>query len=328
MSSELDQDVQRVANLTDAERVKHMGLGEIESYEKSLTLKNPKSVYTFMDVLGQGHFGKVSVVVKKDDKSKYACKEIDTTRRGVTEAMLQNEIATMIKMDHPHLMRITAAYKHGKILYIMMPLVEREEGEEHANAEPDLMTWLCITHPGNVSEQQAATIIYHTATAIKYLNDTLGSMHRDLKPENILVGKNGINNLQVTDFGMARMGIAGEDGLAEGTFAAGTQGYSAPEILDPSKRKAGKIHYGHNPYKVDIFSLGVILFSIMVKYPPFTTNDAARRGSYTMNAKDWQRVSGGCKSLCRNMMEHNQANRYDIDQVLADPWLLSFAPYN
>jgi len=309
----LDADVARVQGSLGAEFK--------ADYKAHLTIGNPKTSYIFKDVLGKGHFGMVTRVQRKSDNALFACKEIDTNHKDVTEAMLQNEMATMMNIEHPHLIRITDSYKHQNKLYIMMPLVPRADGCE--GQEPDLMTWLCNPQCSGdrVSEVNAATIVHHTASAIKYLNDHLKSMHRDLKPENILVGPEGIANLLVTDFGMARMGIQGEDGLQDGTFAAGTPGYTAPEILDPSKRVNGRINYGHEPYKVDVFSLGVVLFSTMVKYPPFGSNEAARTGNYTMQAGDWRHVSAGCKNLCRKMMEHDQAKRYSIEQVLADPWL-------
>jgi serine/threonine protein kinase len=303
----LDADVARVQG--------SLGADFKADYKSHLTIGNPKNDYIFKDLLGKGHFGQVSRVERKSDNVLFACKEIDTQHKDVTNKMLQNEMATMMNIEHPHLIRITDSYQHQNKLYIMMPLVART----HEGQEPDLMTWLC--NGDRVSEADAATIVHHTASAIKYLNDHLQSMHRDLKPENILVGPEGIANLLVTDFGMARMGIQGEDGLQDGTFAAGTPGYTAPEILDPSKRVRGRINYGHEPYKVDVFSLGVVLYSAMVKYPPFGSNEAARTGNYTMQANDWRHVSAGCKNLVRKMMEHDQAKRYTIEQVLADPWL-------
>jgi len=206
----LDDDVARVAA--------HAGGNFRSNYKAHLTLDNPKKDYTFKDILGKGHFGSVYRVQKNDTNQLYACKEIDTNHRDVTEVMLQNEMATMMNIEHKHLIRITDSYQHQNKLYIMMPLVART----HEGQEPDLMTWLC--NGDKVTEADAATIVHHTASAIKYLNDHLQSMHRDLKPENILVGPDGIDNLLVTDFGMARMGIQGEDGLQEGTFAAGTPG--------------------------------------------------------------------------------------------------------
>jgi serine/threonine protein kinase len=311
----LDADVARIQNMSDTERLELLGGQAVDDYKDHLTLDNPKNFYIFKDVLGKGHFGQVHQVQKKDTREPFACKEIDTGHKDVTDKMLQNEMATMMTIKHPHLIRITDAYKHQNKLYIMMPLVPRT----YPGQEPDLMTWL--VNGDRVTEKDAATIVHHTAVAIKYLNENLLSMHRDLKPENILVGPDGIDKLLVTDFGMARMGIASEDGLQEGTFAAGTPGYTAPELLDTSKRVNGKINYGHEPYKVDVFSLGVVLYSAMVKYPPFGSNEAARRGNYTMNATDWRHVSTGCKNLVRKMMEHDQSKRYSIEQVLADPWL-------
>ena len=86
---------------------------------------------------------------------------------------------------------------------------------------------------------------------------TRGFSHRDLKPENILLDAN--YNIKIVDFGFACK-ISGRDGTGFNNSTVGTPGYMAPEIIE-RKRYQGHV--------ADIFSLGVILFCLVVGYPPF-----------------------------------------------------------
>lgn len=82
-------------------------------------------------------------------------------------------------------------------------------------------------------------------------------MHRDIKLENILVDKN--MNLKLADFG-----FAANKNIDQLSTFRGTQSYMAPEI------RQGKIYDGR---QTDIFSFGVVLFTIVVGYFPFSTAD-------------------------------------------------------
>eukprot|EP00658_Telonema_sp_P-2_P019925 TRINITY_DN17836_c0_g1_i1.p1 TRINITY_DN17836_c0_g1~~TRINITY_DN17836_c0_g1_i1.p1 ORF type:complete len:215 (+),score=61.67 TRINITY_DN17836_c0_g1_i1:435-1079(+) len=194
---------------------------------------------------------------------------------------------------------------------------------------PDLFSWL--THVGgdwgigerSCTMEEVATIVHHIAVAIAYLKDEMGALHRDLKPENVLVGEDGIDHLKVTDFGLARLGV---DSHLQATFQAGTEGYTAPEILDQTRKLGnGTIDYGNDPHKIDVFSLGVIAYIAISKTPPFGLGPGAStnvlQGKYKMDGACWAKVPAGAKFLVRKMLEHKQADRFSIEQVLDHPWL-------
>ena len=93
---------------------------------------------------------------------------------------------------------------------------------------------------------------------IAYLHSR-GFAHRDLKPENILLDNQF--NVKIVDFGFVKS-LSGDDGSGFTQSRVGTPGYMAPEILQ-SLRYDGK--------SIDLFSLGVILFTMYTASSPFQT---------------------------------------------------------
>lgn len=317
---------------------------------------DPRACYKFGQLLGSGAFGQVHQVERKERTAggALAIKSIDTAGNRCTDEMLFREIGAMMRCEHPHLIGIVDAYKWKATLYVVMDLVPRPEG---CASSPDLFSWL--TEPsglgaGQASEEQVATIVHHVADALLYLKTEMGALHRDLKPENVshvwavselrariqvLVGPGGIDQLKLTDFGLARLGVEADSGFV-GTYRAGTEGYTAPELLDSSKAVDGQIDYGTDPHKVDVsgrleccwadregqvFSLGVIMFICFVKSPPFGLGPGASKavlaGEYSFAHPEWRRVSAGGKTMVESMLECNQEKRAAIEEVLSHSWL-------
>merc|ERR1712166_1353856 len=222
-------------------------------------------------LLGAGAYGLVYRVEKQrgqDAGKKFAMKMIkDKNMTGPEDnVLLDREVAVFKNMDHPHLCKIEDIFCVPGHLCLILPLMDPNT----PNQDPDLISWL--SNPrlrATLDERATATLIHHVAAAIKHLSDH-GIIHRDLKPENILVGPAGLDELQVTDFGLVRLGVEKRNGLSEGTFAKGTGGYVAPELLDENNSRnlrdenTGQwkqvIDYGKEPHKVDVFSLGIIFY--------------------------------------------------------------------
>uniref|UniRef100_A0A8C0IQ18 calcium/calmodulin-dependent protein kinase n=1 Tax=Chelonoidis abingdonii TaxID=106734 RepID=A0A8C0IQ18_CHEAB len=140
-------------------------------------------------------------------------------------------------------------------------------------------------------------------------------VHRDLKPENLLLAsKCKSAAVKLADFGLA-IEVQGEQQAWFGF--AGTPGYLSPEVLrkDP---------YGK---PVDIWACGVILYILLVGYPPFWDEDQhklyqqIKAGAYDFPSPEWDTVTPEAKNLINQMLTINPAKRITADQALKHPWV-------
>jgi len=293
---------------------------------KELTKENPWVKYTEGRKLGGGAFGAVHQAVCKATGEKVAIKSIVGSK--MTDKMKKREIDTMLNCHCKYLIETHTAMEWRGTLYIVMDLVEARTNNIQFDARgagcggnPDIFAWLTEDHgigARDPTPQESATIIHHIAAAVQYLNaPPLCAIHRDLKPENILVGPGGIEKLKVCDFGLARLDIASDITV---TFT-GTTGYIAPELM--SGRMGSQVAVGSEPFKVDIFSLGILAYISFVKYHPYeNSNDKIRLDQWSQcNGPAWSHVPSAAKKLVRGMLQNKPEDRYSVEQVLADPWL-------
>ena len=108
-----------------------------------------------------------------------------------------------------------------------------------------------------MSEEVVRFYVAEIALALEHLHSR-GVIHRDLKPENILVDSQG--HVRVTDFGLAKSNV---DGTTGARSFCGTDSYIAPEVI--KRNEYGKA--------VDWWSLGALLYEMMIGIPPHFSKD-------------------------------------------------------
>lgn len=165
-----------------------------------------------------------------------------------------------------------------------------------------------------ISQERAREMSHSIATAIYYLH-SFGIAHRDLKPENILMTSTEDDaQPKLVDFGLSK--IIGPTQTCNDPF--GTLSYVAPEVLQ------------QKPYnkKVDLWSLGVIIYLLLSGTLPFDDDDDREIARQTIHEQVdfsyhvWNDVPQEAKDLISGLLEKESENRMNLQDVLVHPWLI------
>ena len=158
----------------------------------------------------------------------------------------RREIDLATHLSHPHILPIYDSGEANGELYYVMPYVEGESLRGRLNRERQLPV------------DEALRITCEVASALDH-SHRHGIIHRDIKPENILLED---GQALVADFGIARAVTAiGEEKLTSTGVSLGAPTYMSPEqgMADPNLDG-----------RSDIYSLGCVLYEMLVGQPPFT----------------------------------------------------------
>jgi len=141
-----------------------------------------------------------------------------------------------------------------------------------------------------------------------------GIVHRDLKPENLLLSsKQADAHLKLADFGLSKV----MEAAAVLETQCGTPGYVAPEVL---------MGEGYDE-KVDIWSIGVIMYILLCGFPPFYAPnnqqlfEKIQKGDFQFLSPFWDEISQSAKDLIKKMIVVDPNVRLSAEQVLKDPWV-------
>ncbi|NXD78919.1 TSSK1 kinase, partial [Halcyon senegalensis] len=215
-----------------------------------------KRGYILNNTLGEGSYGKVKSAYCDRLKCNIAIKIINKRRtaRDFLERFLPREIEALKRLHHPSIIKTYEIFETsaGK-MYIVMELGEKG----------DLLNYIKIT--GAMKEDIACIKFQQLASAIKYCHD-LDLAHRDLKCENILLSED--LNVKLTDFGFSKSLSRDENGriILSETFC-GSAAYAAPEVLECIP---------YDPRISDIWSLGVILYTMVCAFMPFDDSNVKK----------------------------------------------------
>ncbi|KAK1792284.1 hypothetical protein P4O66_012239 [Electrophorus voltai] len=164
------------------------------------------------------------------------------------------------------------------------------------------------------SEADASHCIHQILDSVNHIHQH-DIVHRDLKPENLLLASKCKNAaVKLADFGLA-IEVQGDQQAWFGF--AGTPGYLSPEVL--RKEAYGK--------PVDIWACGVILYILLVGYPPFWDEDQhklyqqIKAGAYDFPSPEWDTVTPEAKNLINQMLTINPAKRITAQEALKHPWV-------
>ncbi|XP_052006526.1 calcium/calmodulin-dependent protein kinase type II subunit gamma-like isoform X29 [Xyrauchen texanus] len=259
--------------------------------------------YQLYEELGKGAFSIVRRCVKKSTGQEYAAKIINTKKLSARDHQkLEREARICRLLKHPNIVRLHDSISEEGFHYLVFDLVTGGELFEDIVARE------------YYSEADASHCINQILESVSHIHQH-DIVHRDLKPENLLLAsKMKGAAVKLADFGLA-IEVQGDQQAWFGF--AGTPGYLSPEVLrkDP---------YGK---PVDIWACGVILYILLVGYPPFWDEDQhklyqqIKAGAYDFPSPEWDTVTPEAKNLINQMLTINPAKRITADQALKHPWI-------
>ncbi|XP_035234877.1 calcium/calmodulin-dependent protein kinase type II subunit beta-like isoform X5 [Anguilla anguilla] len=259
--------------------------------------------YQLYEELGKGAFSVVRRCVKLCTGQEYAAKIINTKKLSARDHQkLEREARICRLLKHSNIVRLHDSISEEGFHYLLFDLVTGGELFEDIVARE------------YYSEADASHCIHQILDSVNHIHQH-DIVHRDLKPENLLLASKCKNAaVKLADFGLA-IEVQGEQQAWFGF--AGTPGYLSPEVL--RKEAYGK--------PVDIWACGVILYILLVGYPPFWDEDQhklyqqIKAGAYDFPSPEWDTVTPEAKNLINQMLTINPAKRITAQEALKHPWV-------
>merc|ERR1719499_965956 len=273
------------------------------------------------ETLGKGTFGYVKLGIKKSTKQRFALKFLLKKNSRFNEESIRTEIECMKRVKHKNVIRLLAhdynckyPGKDGKFEDTVLMVLEYAPGGD---------LYDILFYSGKLNEQITKTYFLQLADALKACH-AAGVTHRDLKANNILLDYKF--RMKVTDFGLSNVYTGGN--IAQNrmqTTWVGTKGYQAPEMI--LNRPFS--------YKADIFSAGVVVFTLLTGHQPFKTAAASDPWYKCIAAKKthkfWRshpddKLSAPCMNIIESMIAYQPKERWEIDQLKQHQWVNPQSP--
>jgi len=269
-------------------------------------------------LLGEGGFARVYAMKDETTNKMGALKVVnkDQLKSSKNKSKLYAEIKLHRAMDHPHIVKFHSCFEDSQNVYLQMELCE------HGS----LLDLLRLRK--RYSEPEARLLLYQLISACAYMHDS-SVIHRDLKPGNLffatesssLYGEDGRDGsdaerglcVKVGDFGLAA--LVKFKGDRRKTIC-GTPNYIAPEILFDQTN-------GHS-FEVDIWSVGVILYALLIGKPPFQTKDVNQiYRNIKANAYSFPTpspISSSATDLISLILNQKPEERPSLGAIVLHPW--------
>ncbi len=207
--------------------------------------------YEIVKELGKGNMGVVYQAHDPNIDRMVALKVLrpDRVADQAFVARFMKEAKAIGRLSHPGIVTVYDVGKDQDTVYIAMEYVTGRPLDE-------------VARSGGLTTDQAVEVVCQVAAALDYAHGK-GIVHRDVKPSNIIVGDG--NTTKLTDFGIAHM----ED-PATGTMTQAGEILGTPAYMSPEQVKGQSVDG-----RSDLFSLGVILYELVVGQRPFGGNNLA-----------------------------------------------------
>ncbi|XP_072585842.1 serine/threonine-protein kinase SIK3 isoform X6 [Vulpes vulpes] len=252
--------------------------------------------YEIDRTIGKGNFAVVKRATHLVTKAKVAIKIIDKTQ--LDEENLKKifrEVQIMKMLCHPHIIRLYQVMETERMIYLVTEYASGGEIFDHL-----------VAH-GRMAEKEARRKFKQIVAAV-YFCHCRNIVHRDLKAENLLLDAN--LNIKIADFGFSNLFTPGQPLKTW----CGSPPYAAPELFE------GKEYDGP---KVDIWSLGVVLYVLVCGALPFDGSTLQNLRARVLSGKF--RIpffmSTECEHLIRHMLVLDPNKRLSMEQICKHKWM-------
>ncbi|XP_037033453.1 aurora kinase C-like [Bradysia coprophila] len=249
--------------------------------------------------LGRGKFGNVYLAREKTTRYVVALKVMFKKQivQNSVEHQVRREIEIQSHLRHPNILRLYGYFHDDTRIYLILEYAPNGTLYKELQTHPDK----------RLDEKTTASYISSLASALIYLHQK-HIIHRDIKPENLLLGAN--KELKIADFGWSV-----HEPTSYRTTLCGTMDYLPPEMV------RGKPH----SKQVDLWSLGVLCYELLVGKAPFFSNSAHHDtyrsivdGKYVIPSF----VSAPARHLISKLMVVEPDRRLPLDEVMKHPWII------
>ncbi|XP_017081265.1 serine/threonine-protein kinase polo [Drosophila eugracilis] len=253
---------------------------------------NQRKTYKRMRFFGKGGFAKCYEIIDVESDDVFAGKIVSKKlmiKHNQKEKTAQ-EITIHRSLNHPNIVKFHSYFEDVQNIYIVLELCKKRSMMElHKRRK-------------SITEFECRYYIYQIIQGVKYLHDSR-IIHRDLKLGNLFL--NDLLHVKIGDFGLAtRIDYEGE----RKKTLCGTPNYIAPEILTKK---------GHS-FEVDIWSIGCVMYTLLVGQPPFETKTL--KDTYSKIKKCEYRVPSYLRKPAADMviamLQPNPESRPTIGQLL------------
>jgi serine/threonine protein kinase len=312
--------------------------------------------YRLGAVIGIGTYGEVRYARHEATQQRVAIKIIDPSRfREETTQQLMKEIKILRMIDHPNCIRLIEIRENVSFRGTFCESCACTEfkpqgldcancshsGSEHSHEETRRVMFVVqelaaggelfslLMHSGPLQEELARFYFAQLLDGLHYLHRK-GISHRDLKPENLVLDAQF--NLKIIDFGLAALNPSEHEAGAKQQplfhSGVGSQPYSAPEVYYQKELYGG---HGYRGPPADVWSAGVILFTVLAGRPPFirplakTYGHSMRRCKHFINLIQGTGYVNSMSLAVRGFMDRifrmEADKRATVEQLRQDEWL-------
>jgi len=286
------------------------------------------------DILGEGSEGRVETCKNVFTGIEYAVKIIEKRPGSYNRSKVLKEIEIYhLCRGQKNIIQLIEFFEEAENFYLIFEKIDGGPLLKH------------IQKRIFFTEAEASKIIKDLAEAIRHLHHQ-GVAHRDIKPDNVLcVSHNSPFPVKLCDFDLCSS-VSINVSTPQLLTPVGSLEYMAPEVVeafmvDDYDDDQEELSYNK---MCDMWSLGIIMYILLCGYAPFSGNcgldcgwergescmecqemlfASIKGGEVIFPAQHWDKVSSEAKDLILHLLVTDFSNRFDADQVLTHPWILS-----